>query len=264
MATSKSQEREAREARERLKRYNARQTVHATQVKRRKRDNIVAIAGVIIVAAAAAAVQVFYFTSGPGMPVPEPTASASATPAAEGENVGNVPDPATSEAREWTGALRLNDTRLSFTLDGKAAPQGVASFIADIKSGYFLDKTCHRLEVQEGAQLIQCGSVDGTGASDPEYAFGPLENVPADNVYKTGTIALARGATPYSQGHQFFITYGDSTLQDAAGGYTVIGTVTAGLDDLGKNIIDAGAEVDPATGTSAPKIATTITGATVK
>ena len=264
MATSKSQEREAREARERLKRYNARQTVHSTQVKRRKRDNVLAVLGVLVVAAAAAAVQVFYFTAGPGMPPPEPSASPSASAAPEA-NIGNVPSPAVAEARDWTGSITLNDdTVLKITLDGKAAPQGVASFVTDIKNGYFDKKTCHRLEDQEDAQLIQCGSVDGSGASDPEYSFGPLENVPGDKVYKAGTIALARGATANSQGHQFFITFGDSSLEDTAGGYTVIGTVTSGLFNLNRNIVAGGTTPDPTTGTGIPKTKTTITAITIK
>ena len=74
MASSKNQEREAREARERLQRYNARKTVHAHQGARRKRDNLVAIGGVVVVAALATVLQLFYFSSGPGAPTPSPSA----------------------------------------------------------------------------------------------------------------------------------------------------------------------------------------------
>src|SRR5690606_2732345 len=100
-------------------------------------------------------------------------------------------------------------------------------FIQHVRDDYFTGKTCHRL-TDQGALLIQCGSLDGTGAGDPDFRFGPLENVPADNVYPAGTIALARaGGDAYSQGHQFFITYDDATIPpDTAGGYTVIGHVT--------------------------------------
>jgi peptidyl-prolyl cis-trans isomerase B (cyclophilin B) len=263
VAPSKSQDREAREARERLKRYNARQTVHATQLKRRKRDNWLAVAGVVLVAALAATVQVVYFTTGPGMPIPEPSASASAEAT---QNVGDVPSPETAEGREWTGRLTLNKAKLNISLDGAAAPQGVASFIQDIEDGYFIGKTCHRLVDEPGsAQLIQCGSLDGAGGSDPEYSFGPVENAAADDIYTTGTIALARQANNgYSQGHQFFITFGDSTFpSDEAGGYTVIGKVTAGLPNLVSQITSKGF-VQEESGNSAPKIPVTITVATIK
>ena len=261
MATSKNQEREAREARNRLKQYNARQTVHTTQTKRRKRDNIIAIAAVLVVAAAATFFQVSYFTTGPGAPVPSPTATAPV-----GATVGDVPSPALSENRTWTGSLSLNDVDLSIELDGAAAPQGVASFINDVKNGYLVGKTCHRLVDSPGAaQLIQCGSIDGAGGSDPEYSFGPVENAAPDDLYTTGTIALARQAdNGDSQGHQFFITFGDSTFpSDSAGGYTVIGKVTAGLPDLVSKIASGGASANE-DGSTPPKIATTITAATIE
>ncbi|WP_240034717.1 peptidylprolyl isomerase [Glaciihabitans arcticus] len=261
MATNKNQEREAREARNRLKQYNARQTVHTTQIRRRKRDNVIAIAAVLVVAAAATFLQVSYFTSGPGAPVPSPTATAPAA-----ESVGSVPSPALSENRTWTGSLSLNDVDLAIELDGAAAPQGVASFISDIKNGYLVGKTCHRLVDSPGsAQLIQCGSIDGAGGSDPDYSFGPVENAAADDLYTTGTIALARQEdNGNSQGHQFFITFGDSTFpSDSAGGYTVIGKVTAGIPDLVSKIASGGATTQ-ADKSTPPNIATTITAATIE
>jgi peptidyl-prolyl cis-trans isomerase B (cyclophilin B) len=43
-------------------------------------------------------------------------------------------------------------------------------------------------------------------------------------------------------GSQFFIVYQDSTIpSDAAGGYTIFGKITQGLDQLGP-IINAGVE----------------------
>jgi peptidyl-prolyl cis-trans isomerase B (cyclophilin B) len=257
VASSKNQEREAREARDRLKRYTARQTVHSTQVKRRKRDNLVAVAGVVVIAALAAVTQVFYFTAGPG--APEPTASASATAEV---NVGDIPDSAVAESRTWTGQLTLNDIPLAIALDGAAAPQAVSSFVTDAQDGFLVGKTCHRLVAETTAALIQCGSTNGDGAGDADYQFGPIENAPSDEIYPAGTIAIARADTAYTQGHQFFITLTDSTLPSDTGGYSVIGTVTSGLDALISGVA-AGGVVDGATD-GAPVIATTITGLTVQ
>jgi len=266
VASSKNQEREAREARERLKRYNARQAVHSHQIKRRKRDNLFAVIGVVIVAALATVTQIFYFSAGPGMPTPEPSASASSTAAAT-ENVGDVPDPSLAEDRTWTGEMTLNSTVLGYELDGAAAPQAVSAFVQEVEDGYFIDKTCHRLVDDSVAGLLQCGSIDGTGAADPDFSFGPIENASTDGVYPAGTIAMARIADqPYSQGRQFFIVFNDAQLpDDSVGGYTIIGQVTSGLEDLKTDIIAGGYEDDGTQqNTGTPSIATSITRLTIE
>lgn len=263
MAPSKNVEREAREARERLRRYNARQAVHEQQTKRRKRDNLFAIGAVLVVAALATVGQIFYFSGGPGTPTPEP--SASATTAPEGQNVGDVPDPSFAEGTTFTGELVLNGSvTLGITLDGNLAPQAVASIAADSLTGYYVGKTCHRLVESETAGLLQCGSLDGTGASDPSYSYGPIENAPADGVYPAGTIAMARaGGDAYSNGRQFFIVFQDTTLPaDAAGGYSVVGQVTSGLDSLIAQIANAGIADGAQDG--APVVPTTITSLTIQ
>jgi peptidyl-prolyl cis-trans isomerase B (cyclophilin B) len=261
VASSKNQEREAREARDRLKRYTARQAVHTHQVKRRRRDNLIAIGGVVIVATLATATQLFYFNGGPGTPTPAPTASDTAT-----GNIGNVPSPEVAQARTWLGQISLNDIDLDFTLDGANAPQAVASFVTDAQSGYFQGAdTCHRILIGgETGSLIQCGSSDGNGTSSTDYSFGPIENAPADGVYPAGTIAMARtGDNAYGNGHQFFIVTGEITLPgDSAGGYTVIGQVTKGLDALNKKIISKG--VDGGGTDGRPAVTTVITNISVE
>lgn len=259
VAPSRGTEKEAREARERLRRYTARQTVHARQAARRTRDNRLAIIGVVLVAAVATAAQLFYFTAGPGTPTPVPTASdeptgqptgdptadPTAPPSADpgsGANVGDVPDPSAAEGRAWTGTLDINAIPLGIELDGAAAPQAVASFVTAAADGYYTGKACHRLVSAEDAGLLQCGSLDGTGAPEPGYSYGPIENAPADGVYPAGTIAVARGADdPYSNGRQFFIVVTDTSIpSDSAGGYSVIGRVTTGLDALVAGVTSAG------------------------
>ena len=264
MAPSKSTEREAREARERLRRYNARQAVHEKQISRRKRDNYWAIGVVVVVAAIAAVLQLFYFNGGPGTPTPVPTASETAPPAA-GTNVGDVPDPSFVGGGIHTGEIVLNDTvTLGISLDADLAPQAVSSLAADSLSGYYVGKTCHRLVSTESAGLLQCGSLDGTAATDPTYSFGPIENAPADQLYPAGTIAMARASgDAYSNGRQFFIVVADTTLpDDAAGGYTIVGQVTSGLDQLIAQITAAGTVDGSADG--APLIATTISSFTIQ
>lgn len=262
---SPKQQREQREAREALQRYRARQEVHRTRIKRRVRDNILAVAGVVLVAALAGTTQVLYFTAGPGAPTAEPTPSASD---GAGQNIG-APDPALAENRTWTGRLVLNgDIELDIELDGVAAPQATAGFVQDFTTGYYIGKTCHRLATSDGFAFLQCGSLDGTGAGDPSFSYGPIENAPADNVYPAGTIAMARaGDDAYSNGHQFFIVTDTTTLpSDAAGGYTVVGRVVGGLERLIQDVTSQG--IDPEQlgpdGTGAPRVPTTITSLTLQ
>lgn len=239
--------------------------MHAHQTKRRVRDNIIAVAGVVVIAALAAATQIFYFSAGPGAPTPEPSASASDAPA--GTNVG-APDAGLAENRTWTGEMVLNDDiTLGIELDGVNAPQATAGFIQDAEDGYYEGKTCHRLADSDGFAFLQCGSLDGTGAGDPDFSYGPVENAPADNIYPAGTIAMARAADDaYSNGHQFFLVTADTTLNaDSAGGYTIVGKVTSGLQDLIDQVTSQGiAEIGADGLTGTPVVPTTITKVTLQ
>lgn len=144
---------------------------------------------------------------------------------------GLAPAPSVAEARTWDVAIETNEGTIELTLDGQAAPQAVASFVT-LANGEFFDGTdCHRLTTT-GIYVLQCGDPTGTGTGGPPYRFGPIENAPADDVYPAGTLAMARsGNDASSMGSQFFLVYEDSTIpSDEAGGYTVFGTVTQGLD----------------------------------
>ena len=264
MASSKSTDREAREARERLRRFTARQAVHENRIARRKRDNLLAVGAIIVVASLATVAQIFYFNGGPGTPTPAPSASESAAPPV-GQNVGNVPDPGFGEYEVYTGSMTLNDTvTLDFSLDTSLAPQAGSSILADSTTGYYVGKTCHRLVQTEGASLLQCGSIDGAGSPDPEYSYGPIENAPVDGIYPAGTIAMARGSNDaYSNGRQFFIVLAETRLPgDSVGGYSVVGQVTSGLDELIAQVASAGIAGGLTDG--APVVPTTITAFTIQ
>ena len=72
-------DRGTREARERTRLYKARQDFHASQGRRRTRDNLIAgIAGGLLILGVVAA-QTAYFVAGPGAPEPTPTSTPSPT-----------------------------------------------------------------------------------------------------------------------------------------------------------------------------------------
>ena len=158
--------------------------------------------------------------------------SASATPTAAATNAANIPKPETAAGKTFTGELKLNRGTLGVELDGTKAPQAAAVFKSLADQNFYNGLSCHRLTTAENFGVLQCGSKAGDGSSDPAYTWGPLENTPPDNKYPAGTIAVARtSGNANGNGTQFFIVYKDTVIPaDAAGGYTVVGKVTSGLD----------------------------------
>ncbi|GAB2679012.1 peptidylprolyl isomerase [Thalassiella azotivora] len=182
-------------------------------------------------------------------------ATDGATPGSE-----PVPDPALAEDRTWTSTLSTSEGDITLELFGDLAPQSVASFVHLAREDFFAGTSCHRLTT-EGIFVLQCGDPTGTGTGGPGYEWGPVENAPADDLYPAGTLAMARqGNRADSQGSQFFIVYEDSTIpSDSAGGYSVFGRVTGGLDIVQR--IAAGGLADDGV---APRLPISIEGVTVQ
>lgn len=260
MAQGKSNDRGKatdREARTRLRAYQARQSLHRMRQRRRVRDNTVAAIAAVVVITLAVVAQLLYFSEGPGAPVAAASSSdtASPTPVPTGENTGDVPSSDIAEGRDWTGTLTIGSDPLGMMLTGGAAPQAVSSFISLSRSGFYDGLSCHRLTT-EGLYVLQCGDPNGDGTGGPGYSYGPVENAPADGVYPAGAIAMARqGGNGYSQGSQFFVVYQDTSLPaDAAGGYTVIGRITSGLDALVNDVVAKGTADGSGDGTPAEPV----------
>ena len=206
----------------------ARQALAAGQARRRLRDNVYVGAAGALVLALAVALQVFWFSSNPtaeDLRLLQEQAQVSGSPS-------EIPDPALAQGKTFTGSLVLNGSEVQVELDGTAAPQAAAVFKSLADDAFFDGRSCHRLTTTGSMGILQCGSADGTGASDPDYQWGPVENSPADGVYPAGTIAVARSDAPDTHGTQFFIAYKDSVITQETGGYTIMGKVTSGLEVL--------------------------------
>ncbi|MCI0155700.1 peptidylprolyl isomerase [Leifsonia shinshuensis] len=236
MAPSKQNDRDARQARERLRAYQARQTVHEEKVKRRRRDNWIGGIAVIVIVALAIGTQLLFFAK------PAAT-SASASPSPSASTAAGVPSKSIAEGRTWTGDLTINGIKLGVSLDGAAAPQAVSSTIALTQKKFYDGLSCHRL-TNGGFYVLQCGDPKGDGTGGPGYSYGPIENAPKDDKYPAGTLAMARqSGNADSQGSQFFIVYKDTSIpSDSAGGYTVIGKITSGLDTLVSDVTAKGVQ----------------------
>lgn len=201
----------------------------------------------------------------------EPTATEPAPPLQDGPvaMAETAPSPTLAQGRTWTATLETTAGDIVIELDGAAAPQAVASFIALAREGFFAGTLCHRLTTA-GIFVLQCGDPTATGTGGPNFRFGPIENAPADDIYVAGTLAMARQgaggvgpeAAATSMGSQFFLVYEDSMIpSDAAGGYTVFGHITSGLE-----IVQAIAAAGVSGGASdgRPAVDITIEGVTVQ
>ena len=237
----------SREAKARVARMEANQALHQEQLKRRKRDNLIAAIAIAVALIVAIVLALTVFTpkdkaSADAEPAPTATAtptataSAAATTAAPAQtNSPTVPKADTAKGKTFTGSLSLNGQPVGVSLDGTKAPQAAAVFKSLADSGFMTGKSCHRLADAPNFGVLQCGSLKGDGQGDPSYQWGPVENTPADGKYPAGTIAVARASTTYSNGTQFFITFKDTVLPQDTGGYTIVGKVTSGLDIVGRN-----------------------------
>lgn len=252
-----------------LKQFEQKQSLEDNKAQTRIRDNrwaIIATASTFVLALAS---QFVYFNIGPGI---SPTACITFTqtpaPEADGKQRVTVPDASLAECRDWTGTLQINKTNLQIKLFGAKAPQAVANFVDLVSLGFYTDISCHRLTTS-GIYVLQCGDPKGNGTGDPGYTWGPLENTPtaakegAAPVYAKGLLAMARTRdSGSSMGSQFFIVYKDSPIpNDAAGGYTVFGEITAGLAGL-DSIVNSGVVGGGTDGR--PKVSATIKSITVK
>jgi peptidyl-prolyl cis-trans isomerase B (cyclophilin B) len=226
-------------AQSRLQSFEAKQVLETSKATRRKDDNRKALLVSAVVVLVALLAQLSYFSFGPGSIVAEPEASPTVSASPNSADVP-VPDESTKQIHE--GTMEINGSELEFSLDGTLAPQAVANFLSLIDSGFYNDLSCHRL-VTEGIYVLQCGDPNGDGSGGPGYSWGPIENAPEDDLYKTGVLAMARrGGDAASMGSQFFIVYKDSPIPaDGVGGYTVFGEITLGLDLLDP-IIEGGVE----------------------
>jgi peptidyl-prolyl cis-trans isomerase B (cyclophilin B) len=179
---------------------------------------------------------------------PAPTVKPPATP----KSFAKVPAKSLAGGRAWRLTLGTSCGDITITLDGAKAPQASSAMLALARAGYFDGTPCHRLTTK-GIYVLQCGDPTGTGTGGPGYTYGPVENAPKQDLYRAGTVAMARqSGKGDSMGSQFFLVYRDSTIpSDTAGGYTVLGKITKGLGVV-KKVAAAGDQTG--TGDGGPKL----------
>jgi peptidyl-prolyl cis-trans isomerase B (cyclophilin B) len=262
------------------RRYVKRQAnLAARQQARRRRAQVFgAVLGVVLIIGGVFALTKLTNSPKKKTPVaastPAASASASASPttAVKGgctpstlkpvtspQKFTTVPAKSLAQGRDWTATVATTCGTMTIHLDGKAAPQAVASFIFLSQKKFFTGTPCHRVTTS-GLFVLQCGDPTGTGEGGPGYSYG-VENAPKTGDYPAGTLAMANTGQPNSNGSQFFIVYKDTQLPTTGGGYTIFGTVTKGLDVVTK-VAAAGVQGGGTDG--APATPISITGVSVK
>lgn len=200
-------------------------------------------------------------SAGAATPVAGGCPAVTVKPPAKPKQFAKAPPASDAGGKSWKLDLATTCGKVTVELDGKKAPQAVSAMLLLAKSGFFDNTPCHRL-VTSGIFVLQCGDPTGSGSGGPGFQYGPVENAPKDNVYPAGTVAMARqSGNGTSMGSQFFLVYKDSTIpSDTAGGYTVLGDISKGLDVVTK--VAAGGVTGGATD-GAPARAVSITSTSV-
>ncbi len=176
-------------------------------------------------------IAISFATSGPEPPEQREAACASPPPPPTSvPSFSTAPDAALAEDTSWTATLHTTCGPVTLDLDGRSAPQTVASFLQLARSGYWTNSTCHRLTSRQApTAFLQCGDPrPGLDPVEPGYAL-PLENVPADRHYARGTLAMARDPATTNTAGEFILVYEDFTVPAGDPVYPVFGRVTAGL-----------------------------------
>lgn len=256
-----SAKRERQLARERYERQQARRQQHTA--KRKRNQQIIAIVlAVSLVSGGAVALALFLGGDDTSTVATKdsstPTKAASDTPTpspsvagaagctytkSAGKAAKDVGLPAydakkaASYRAPFTATLKTDQGDITIDMAAAKAPCTTNSFRHLATSKYFDGTPCHRLTTA-GILVLQCGDPTGTGSGGPGYQFAE-ENLPEDtkNNYPEGTVAMANAGAG-TNGSQFFLVYGDTTLPPS---YTVFGTITEGLDVV-KKVAKAGSD----------------------
>ncbi|WP_007508365.1 MULTISPECIES: peptidylprolyl isomerase [Pseudofrankia] len=164
------------------------------------------------------------------------------------------PSAATVSTKPATMTISTNYGVMVFALDPEKAPCTVHALLFLAQQKYFDDTTCHREThgPDAGIYVLQCGDPTATGTGSPGFTY-KNENT-TGVTYGRGVIAMANAGAG-TNGSQFFINYADPSqagAQALAGGYTVFGQITQGLDVLDR-ITQPGVEGGAADGAPASK-----------
>lgn len=205
--------------------------------RRRKRMGAVSVVTIVALLVASGIGVGWLLTKDSDSDEPDVTAASCQYNAVEGPVEVDVGLPPSTPAVTGpaTATITINGEPIVVDLDTAGVPCTVNSWHHLAAADFFNESPCHRLTTSDTLQVLQCGDPTGTGAGGPGYRYAD-ESLQTAN-YTAGTIAMANTGED-SNGSQFFIVYGDSSLPPS---YTVVGSVVSGLDVV-TEIADAGVQ----------------------
>jgi len=156
------------------------------------------------------------------------------------------------DTKPATMTINTNYGTMVVALDAAKAPCTVHAIEYLAQQKFYDNTICHRETFGPDSTIyvLQCGDPTGQGGGTPGFSY-KNENTNGVN-YNRGVLAMANGG-PDTNGSQFFINYADPSEEGAqalAGGYTVFGQITQGLDVLdritGPGVVGEGGDGAPA------------------
>ena len=156
-------------------------------------------------------------------PCPEADGSSTMPDAFEG-----APQLCIDLAKTHTATVVTNKGEFTIALDTASAPGNVNNFVTLARWGYYDASGCHRVLADF---VVQCGRpvLDDEEAAEEAPGYSVPDELPAPDSYEVGTIAMANTGSPDTGGGQWFIITGAQGVA-LPPQYTIIGTVTKGLD----------------------------------
>jgi peptidyl-prolyl cis-trans isomerase B (cyclophilin B) len=180
----------------------------------------------------------------------EPTSGTTCDYPSDGQSPAReveAPPATTDVTGEINATIKTSVGDLDITLDADNAPCTVASFLSLAEQDYYDDTECHRLGAVPGFSMLQCGDPTASGMGGPGYTIP--DELSGDETYPAGTLAMANVGQPNTGGGQFFLVFGETSLQPA---YTVFGTLDQSAIELLEDVAAKGTDDSEAQGVGRP------------
>jgi cyclophilin family peptidyl-prolyl cis-trans isomerase len=175
----------------------------------------------------------------------------SSTSAALNKPTYKTPPMTIDTTKTYTATVKTDVGTFAITLDAKASPIAVNSFVFLAQKDFFNCVIFHR--VIPGF-VVQGGDPTGTGTGSPGYQFtesGPPAAKNAAQQYPLGSVAMANSNSPATtkpttNGSQFYIVTGASG-ESLPPDYVLFGQVTSGMSVVDQISTDGSASGVPPT-----------------
>lgn len=145
--------------------------------------------------------------------------------------------------KTYTAEVTTNFGSFTIDLNVEGAPGNVNNFVTLARYGYYDGTGCHRIIADF---VVQCGR-PGEDESAPGYTV--QDELPTE-AYEIGMVAMANTGSPDTGGGQWFVITGENGAS-LPQQYTVLGTVSAGLDSTVKALANL---ADPTASNGVPPL----------